>query len=230
MKKSSLLIFLLIVPSFCPLYGTNNLSLIISKNNYPISLIRVNDSKDSGIKRKIMITAGVGLNLLGRNLQKTYLKSSNYSFIGNIESHKTSAMFNAGVDYGIRKKISVGAAFGYQKAVINLMHLDNTDDRYFDSWKRVYLALRGDYFLRSKENFDLYSGVSIGYNKYTVTSNVPDTLYPDYLENMDVKPSELTVQGHVGFHYYIKRVGFNAEAGFGYGAPIIGTFGLTVKF
>ncbi len=229
MKKSNQLIFLLLLLYFtiCP---NDCHSRIFLEKDHSFSMNTINDSVETRIKGKLIITAGVGLNLWGRALQKTYLKSSNYSFIGNIESHRASAMYNTIVDYGISKKISIGAAFGYQKAIINLMHLDNTEDKYFDSWTRLHLALRGDYFIKSKENFDLYSGISICYNKYTVTSNVPDSLYPQYLDNLGVRPSLMTFQGHAGFHYYIKKIGFNAEVGFGYGAPAIGAFGLTLIF
>ncbi len=226
---SLLIAFVLCVFSYT-LSASDGLKLSsIPDKNHTFILKHVNDSAEDGIKGKIMITVGVEFNSWGSALQKKYLSSRNYSFIGNIESHPASPMFYAMVDYGFSKKISFGIAFGYQTAKIKLKDIDNTEDKYFDSWQRVHLAARGDYFIISKENLNLYTGIKIGYNIYRVTSNVPESIYPGYLKNLDVYPSEGTFQAHLGFCYYIKMIGLNAEIGLGYDLQYLCAVGIKIK-
>lgn len=222
-----LIAFMLCISAFN--LSANNRLNSISDKNYSSNFKFANDSSKVGIKGKTMIAVGVGLNFFGSTLQKEYFKSNNYSFIGNIEDYNASPMYNVMVDYGLYKKVSVGIAFGYQKVEIKLKEIDNTEDKYFDSWQRLHFAARWNYYLIAKEDRSVYTGIKVGYNVYTVTSDVPESLYPGYIKNLDVSPFKGSFQAHLGFRYYIKMVGFNAEAGLGYGGPYVFAAGITVK-
>lgn len=198
-------------------------------NTYIINSLKQDDS-DDGVKGKIMVTAGVGFNVFATLLEARYLLSSYYSFEGNISSSEASPMINAAVDYGFARKFSVGVAFGYQTAKINLRDIVTTGDRYTDTWRRLHFAVRGDYYIVAKENINLYTGLKFGYNMYTVSTTVPQNYYPGYLDNLDVYPQPMSVQAHFGFSYYfMDLVGFNTEVGIGFGGPYLFAAGLSVK-
>lgn len=188
------------------------------------------DASDEGVKGKIMATAGVGFNIFGKLLEGRYYLSTYYDFGDNISSSQGSPMYNIGVDYGFAKKFSVGVAFGYQTAVINLKDVVRMGDHYEDRWTRIHMAFRGDYYIVAKENLNLYTGLKFGYNMYTVKTTVPAQYYPGYLSNLDVTPQPLSIQAHFGFSYYfMDMIGFNAEVGVGFGGPYLFAAGVAVK-
>lgn len=204
-------------------------SLTGVKKPFVIKSLKASDS-DDGVKGKIMITAGAGFNVFGTILEARYLLSSNYNYDGYISSHKTSPMYNLGVDYGLGEKFSVGVAVGFQTAKIQFSDLYTTNDNYYDSWKRILIAARGDYYIIAKENISLYTGLKLGFNMYTVTTNLPPSDYPNYIENMDVYPQPASVQAHFGFSYYFNdMIGFNTEVGLGFGGPYLFHAGLAIK-
>jgi len=208
------------------LSANNGLKLSsLPDKNRPFMLHPVSDS-DNGIKGKVMLTAGIGLNLFATYLEARYTLSTNYNFEGNITSHQSSPMFNAALDYGLGKRLSAGAAFGYQTARINFE--DGTyGARYYDTWTRIHLAIRGDYYIIAKDNISLYTGAKFGYNMYTVNSTYN---VPGYVSRLDVYPSVVSVQAHFGFSYYAGgRVGFNTEVGLGFGGPYLIAAGLAIK-
>jgi hypothetical protein len=182
--------------------------------------------EDSGIKGKIMITAGVGFNILGTNLVVQYDLSSAYSNSSFSAKGSSVPMINVGVDYGILRFLSAGVSFGYQTATVT------SSDGVFtfvDSWKRIHFAARADYYMVKKENVSLYAGLKFGYNIYSMTSNYT-AIDPNYTANLGVAPSPVSAQVHFGFSYYFKGiVGFNTEIGIGYGGPYMAAVGLAVK-
>jgi hypothetical protein len=182
---------------------------------------------DDGIKGKILLTAGVGFNVFGTILEARYLLSSYYDFEGNIDGHTTSPMINLMLDYGLGKRFSVGAAFGYQTAKINFKDVYTYGDSYHDTWTRIHLAVRGDFHIIAKENVTMYTGLKFGYNLYTVKTNLTT---PGYLSNLDVDPQPISVQAHYGFSYFFNdMIGFNLEVGLGYGGPYLFAAGIAVK-
>ena len=184
-----------------------------------------------------MFNTGIGLNLMGPSLQVKYTLSSMWSNSSyESMSTKQSPMFNFGVDYGLSDKFSAGVAFGYQTAKVNIDSYEynsNTGNSDLvtntDSWKRIHFAVKGDYHIIAKKHISLYTGVKIGYNKYSMTSTY--TKYdPSYVSRLNVTPSPVSLQAHFGINYYFNgMIGFNAEVGIGYGGPYIFAAGLAVK-
>jgi hypothetical protein len=184
---------------------------------------------DNGIKGKVIIHAGVGLNLLSTNLTVRYALSAAYDGADYIPTFKQIPMINLGLDYGLGKKFSVGAAFGYQTAKGTY---DHYGFKFIDTWTRIHMAVRGDYHIVAKENVGLYTGLKVGYNIYTVSTTLPDSpgyTKSDYIADL-IKPSTISAQAHFGFSYFFSGVaGLNAEVGLGYGGPYIFALGATFK-
>jgi hypothetical protein len=199
-------------------------------NNHSFTLKHHDTDTGDGIKGKIMITAGIGLNFEGSSLVVRYAISPYYNSTDFISGHQTRPMINAAVDYGFAKKFSAGVAFGYQTIIMNMNNVIVTGDSYHDTWTRLHFAARADYYIVAKDNINLYTGVKLGYNIFTVTTTLPPAAYPDYIQNLGVYPNPVSVQAHIGFSYFVKGiVGVNAEFGLGYGGPYMFAVGATVK-
>ncbi len=186
------------------------------------------DRGGDGIKGKIIIHAGIGLNLFKTNLDVRYRLSTAWDGAGTYPTIKQSPMINLGLDYGLGKKFSLGAAFGYQTATATLD--DGYGDPLIDKWTRIHFAFRGDYHIIATDNVCLYTGLKVGYNIYKVTTNIPAPFADTYISELS-KPSAISTQVHFGFSYFFaSTVGINAEAGIGYGGPYILALGVTAKF
>jgi Protein of unknown function (DUF3575) len=191
-------------------------------------LRRGGDRGGDGIKGKLMINAGVGINLLTTNLRVRYALSTAYNNAGTLPTFKETPMMNVGADYGLARKISVGVAFGYQTAT------GTYNDGYFafqDHWTRIHMAARFDYHIVANENMSLYTGAKLGYNIYKVTStyDTDPTINATYISELS-PPSAISAQVHFGFSYWFAHVfGVNAEVGVGYGGPYLLAVGVTAK-
>lgn len=196
---------------------------------------------ENGIKNKLIITPGVGVNIMGSYLMYSYAQKSNWKSTGdeNYQHITTDAslMYNIGVDFGILKFLSMGAAFGYQTAKVNIeAHEHNpvtkVPGHIIDSWKRVNISTRVDYYMIRKKNVLLYTGMKFGINYYSMTSTQTSLMsdYADKLPLTDVKPWGICTQMHFGCScYFYNVVGFNSEVGLGIGGPYLATLGLSFK-
>ena len=100
---------------------------------------------------------------------------------------------------------------------------------YTDIWQRFHFAARGDYYMVARDKFSLYTGLKIGYNRYSMTST-RDVIYPTYTQELNVNPSPVSVQAHIGMSYFWRSmIGFNAELGLGVGGPYVFALGAAVK-
>ena len=141
---------------------------------------------------------------------------------------KETPMFNVMADYGLGKKVTVGVAFGYQKATVD-WDFGSFSTGYIDTWTRIHLAVRGDYDIIAKDNMVMYTGAKIGYNIYSLSSTA-SAWDPNYQTDLNVHLNPISVQAHFGFSYFFaKIVGLNAEVGIGYGGPYLFAIGATVK-
>lgn len=200
---------------------------------HPFVIKPITDDEDNGMKGKFIVTAGAGFNFFGYALQVRY---NAHHTINYVQGHQTSPMFFARVDYGLDKKISLGISGGYQTARIDYPTLEVNNypgvgstkyEHLYDDWTRVNLAVRGDYYIVSNKNINLYTGLKIGYNSYSVKTNFPDSIAD---MRIVIKANPVCVQAHFGFSYFIKEiVGVNAEFGLGYGGPYMLAAGLTIK-
>ena len=197
---------------------------------------RHRDDNDNGIKHKLILEVGVGLNASPLNYRLRYdlspINNNNvngYSYAYSINSVRSIPMINVMADFGLSRRFSVGAAFGYQATVVNWTD-DNTGLKYSDNWTRIHAAVRGDYWIVAKDNLGLYTGVKFGVNKYTMVSSSATSVDPNYISNAGITFSPVSAQIHIGFSYWFaKVVGINAEFGIGFGGPYIGAIGITAK-
>jgi hypothetical protein len=206
---------------------------------------------DMGDKGKIIVTAGFGVNFVSFNAKLRYAES-NYFDESRSQTNssiyvKYSPMYNAVIDYGIGRKVTIGAAFGYQRASVNWTSYDtpyNPNYGYYsysypypihelpqtDTWTRIHVAVRGDYRIISKDELGMYTGVRLGYNLYHMSSTY-SVIDPTYENNLGVSFLPFSVQAHFGFSYWVEGIiGINTEIGIGIGGPYVGAIGITGKF
>lgn len=195
----------------------------------------VNDStaQERGVRDRLVLTAGAGINVLGTTLQLKYEESTYWRSRSATIAGRSTPVFLVAADYGFSPRISAGLSIGYQSATV-----DVSDNYYLsagqpivyaDSWKRLHFAVRGDYSFFIQEHLQLYTGLKIGYNVYTMTSEraVVDSLYTSEL---NVMPYALSTQVHLGCNYYFNSVvGLNFEFGLGIGGPYLAECGIVVK-
>ena len=231
MKKFPLIIFIAFCIFSLNLKAYDGLNLTaLPKKDQAFVLKRLPGDEDEGVKGKIIVTAGIGLNWLGTTMELRYLTSSYYDYSGSISGHQTMPMFNIAGDYGLLKNLSVGGAFGYQTVRINFSDIGGPSLGYHDTWTRLHFAVRGDYYIVANKNISLYTGAKLGYNIYTVQTTIPASVEPNYLQNMNVYTNPISAQAHFGFSYFVNgAVGVNAEFGLGYGGPYMLAVGATVK-
>jgi len=196
--------------------------------------------QNDGIQGKFMINAGIGGNFLGTALSFKYQLSSFWDDRAEDArfSKSVSPFYHLSVDYGLSRQFSVGVGFGYQTARVEISDYGGTtyqttfnsaDYPFVDSWQRIYMGVKGDYHILAKDNFSLYTGLRLGYNVYSIKSTVSPH-YPTYTQELNVDPSPVSLQVHIGASYYFNSiVGFNAEVGLGIGVPYVATVGLAVK-
>jgi hypothetical protein len=188
---------------------------------------------DGGAKGKIMVTAGVGFNFTQLNYVVRYESSGYFISLGDgpvISKVSSMPLINIMADYGIGERVSVGVAGGYQKTTVYW----GDGSRYFnmtDDWTRIHIAVRGDYRIIAKKDLGLYTGVKIGFNKYTMVSSTFQAVDPNYINNMHLNLSPVSIQAHFGVSYWFSGIaGLNAEVGIGYGGPYVFAIGATAKF
>lgn len=191
------------------------------------------EDSDEGINGKIRVTGNVGFNATRVSLLVRYnIDTSGTLSTPIITSSSQIPLLNLGVDYGFAKRFSVGAAFGYQSIKLNANAIKNGIAG-TDTWTRIHLAVRGDYYIVATENVNLYTGLKIGYNTYSVKSTYT-SINPNYINqtiSLTGKPLAAGVQAHIGFSYYFNGlVGFNTEAGLAVGGPYYLALGIGAKF
>lgn len=192
-----------------------------------MSLVKDNDKEE--LKGRFLITAGGGFNLLATSLKLKY--TFHYINSYDINSVTAGPIFHAGCDYGILRNLSAGVDAGYQKASVALNYYDENGDltRYYDNWTRYYFAARVDYHIVAKNNINLYTGLRLGYNSYSISSTGVNP-YREYYTPSQLNLATGIVHAHIGFSYFFAGiVGLNAEVGLGYGGPFIGSLGICAK-
>ena len=173
---------------------------------------------------EMVATAGAGWSLLGAIFS--------LSDVSGETSTTVTPVFHASFDYGLTRNMSIGAAFGYQKATVsyndyvyyNSNNQEITED--FDwSVSRLNIGARVLFHYGSNENFDMYSGMRLGFQSFTSEF---DTTDPSF--DSDFKGGTLGFQlvafGARG--YFTPNIGFNAEVALG--SPYFVMGGLNYRF
>lgn len=207
---------------------SGNTDLLSNRTN-----IEPKGSGDDGVKGKIMVNAGIGLNGTRALLllqYSGYETSTNYVPI--ITSSSQIPLINVGVDYGFARRFSFGAAFGFQSIKLNASAASNGIAG-TDTWTRFHMAGRADYYIVANENINLYTGLKIGYNIYNVKSTYT-SIDPSYISDLKTYvsgPLKTGVQAHFGFSYFFNgMIGVNTEVGIAVGGPYYFAAGLGFKF
>lgn len=204
-----------------------------NSNNSALKLTELNNSQGSedGVKGKIIISAGVGLNGGRTAMVSRYIThDAEVNGTPTISSSSQIPMINLGVDYGFAKRFSIGGAVGYQSIVLNA-DAANNGIAGTDTWTRLNFAARVDYYIVASSHAILYTGIKGCYNAYSLKSTY-SSIDPDYVSKINAVVHPLTGGGqiHMGFSYFFNEtVGFNTEAGLAVGGPYFFSFGLGVK-
>ncbi len=213
----------------------------IANANTPVSdgmviLKKGKESSSEGVKGKMMLTVGVGFNTVKSATVVRYDASS--YFVNTMGGDATpkggglAPLYNIIFDYGLANKFTVGAGIGYQ--MFSVKWSDNSGANLFsntDNWTRLSLTVRGDFHFISKQHFSMYTGLRVGYNIYSMTTDANPTLFPNYTTSLNVTPSVFAVQAHIGLTYFFTPlIGINAEAGLAVGGPYVGAVGVKFKF
>ncbi len=213
--------------------GENGSEIKQNVSTYNIEKLGKGSGSDDGVKGKIMVNAGIGLNGTRAFLllqYKSYDSTANSVPIINTTSQ--IPLINVGVDYGFARKFSVGVAFGYQSIKLNASAASNGIAG-TDTWTRFHMSGRADYYIVAKENINLYTGLKVGYNIYNVKSTYTtiDPTYISKLKSYVSGPLKVGVQAHFGFSYFFNgMIGINTEVGIAVGGPYYLGAGLGFKF
>jgi opacity protein-like surface antigen len=181
------------------------ISFFLTTTLYGIS--QTNASYSFG-KGSSLFSLGYGIG----NIWKNFLQQGlNYS----VYEVKSIGPFVLNYDYGVNKKLSIGASASYSKLNGEVSRFQISDQLTITS-----ILLRSNYHFGRFKNFDPYLGAGVGYvqSKYTNNSS---------LTNPNV-PGEFGYSAQLGAHYYLtKYFGFYAEAGYVGGSFL--QLGISVK-
>jgi len=141
-------------------------------------------------------------------------------------------------DYGIYKfkwghTVGAGIVLGYNSTTIKFdySHWNKNKLQYLnynetDVYRTITIGARGSYHFYTKEKFDCYASVGLGFNVNTVTQTTDN---PDGANIAVSKRSGLYETFTVGIRYYFtKNFGVYSELGWDMSAPIQG--GIALKF
>jgi hypothetical protein len=151
-----------------------------------------------------------------RNDSKTLNAGIGFGFSG-ITGSATLPPISVGYQVGITSKISVGGIVGYTGSKDSFNSGANSYE-----WKYSYILIgaRGEYhFMEPSEKWDLYAGLTLGYDLVSVTA--PSGTFNDY----SAAGSALFLGGHVGARYAVSNTwGGFGELGYGIGYLTVGAY------
>ena len=183
-------------------------------------------------KGTLVVTAGYGFPDLYRSSLRTHYNGYTSTTVRGFGP----LLFKG--DYGIVKfkwghSVGVGAVIGYNSTTVNFTHyywnnsgFYNTPYTETDKYRTITIGARGTYHFFTKEKFDCYASVGLGFNinSYSNSTSVPGVISSGYL-NRSVIYEAFTV----GIRYYFtKNFGVYSEIGWDLNAPIQG--GICLKF
>jgi hypothetical protein len=182
-------------------------------------------------KGTIVATAGCGF----PDLYRTSLRA-NYSGYNSTNVGGFGPLILKG-DYGIYKfkwghTVGAGIVIGYNSTKVGYTINNNYSPIagvYYetDHYRTITLGARGSYHFFTKEKFDCYASIGLGFNinSYAQTRNNPN----GYFARTATPRSALYGSFTVGIRYYFtKNIGVYSEVGWDMSAPIQG--GVAIKF
>lgn len=182
-------------------------------------------------KGTVVVTGGVGIPNLQRNdLRLTYHGYNSYS-VGGFGP----LLFKG--DYGLVKfkwghSVGVGAVIGFStynvKYTYSYWHNSSNYGTYqeIDKYKSIAVGARGTYHFFTKEKFDIYASVGVG---FIINTSSQTTTDPSGVVYSTASLPGLYEAGTVGIRYFFtKNFGVYSEIGWDMSAPIQG--GVALKF
>lgn len=123
---------------------------------------------------------------------------------------------SVGLQFGIHEKISVGGILGYSSSSYDLGGWYGKDYKW--TYHYIIVGARGEYhFMEPSDKFDIYGGVTLGYNIVSVSEP------SGYAGGYSSEGSYLFYGFHAGARYaFTPKIGAYAEIGYGLGIVNLG--------
>lgn len=172
-----------------------------------------------------VVNLGVGYSLIGAIFKGTY-NVANYPDLKNT----SIPPINLSYDFALKDNFSLGIASAYEKIAFKW-----TDDDGFTTntysyevgFTRLNIAARPLFHFGNNDDLDLYSGLRIGMNKWTVFTKSDDPNYND--EDVTIGLGGFGVQALFGMRYFFNE-NFGVQTELGIGSPYVAEFGLAIQF
>jgi hypothetical protein len=191
----------------------------LAQNNSSVPVIK---DTTCSIKGKFLVGGGIGASLI---LTRVYGTLSYYPTPYGIYQ---SPVYIADVDYGLSRRIIIGAGVTYEKAEGITFPYDFPNRIDTEKLTRLNIAIRGLWDFIYTQNVIFYGGVRFGLSYWTDILTSPPkqgyVLYPTLGQNHDVFTS---YQALLGLMVLVGPVGVNIEAAIG--APYFARCGLTFR-
>jgi hypothetical protein len=199
------------------LLGLSLTGIAQSNSNVPV----IKDTTYS-VKGKFLVSGGIGASLI---LTRVYGTLSYYQTPYGVYQ---SPVYIGNIDYGLSRKIIIGAGVTYEKAegvTFPYNYPDRTDT---ENFTRLNIAVRGLWDFIYTRNVIFYGGVRFGLSYWTDILTSPPkqgyVLYPTLGQSHTVYTS---YQALLGLMVLVGPVGVNVEVAVG--APYFARCGLTFR-
>jgi hypothetical protein len=178
-------------------------------------------------ERQIVFSANGGLSLIGNLISSAIGQASNIN-------HTKLPAYQINADYGITNVVSIGGAFSYQTfgaefrniTYTNINGTTKTAPILNLNVNRSNIAARILFHYNTKsEEFDIYSGIRMGYTFWSVSHNLSDVVNLLGWVKGSMFAPQLVLFGFRG--YLVENFGLNFELAIG--APHYASMGLVYK-
>lgn len=176
-------------------------------------------------EKQVVISGGIGYSLLGKLIS-----------IIDIGSNKTesyaSPVTHFAIDYGLKNRFSLGLGVGYQKAGIRYTDYEFTNingDEVTEDFEwtisRLNIGARALYHYGPSPEFDMYTGVRLGFQNFTSKANTSNPNFDPFSFKAGAIGAQFIAFGARG--YFLKGLGFHFELAIG--SPYIIMGGLSYR-
>jgi opacity protein-like surface antigen len=144
---------------------------------------------------------------------------------GGIEGFKSTSLpaIQINYDYTIEKWLSIGAAASFQKLGYEYTDVNDGNEFIDVDLSRLNIAFRPLFHYGNLDNFDLYSGLRIGYEIWSINANTEDYSEASFANGFSFQLVAFGMRG-----YFTDNFGANVELGIG--SPHFISMGLNYRF
>jgi len=176
-------------------------------------------NKHESIEGQIYISGGIGQSTILSRIYYVVNAPDNPAY-----GVSQSVVYNGIIDYGISKKLSIGAGIAYQTATGVPYTGSSNQIGLIENLSRLNISTRILSEVASTKNFEFYIGFRVGVSYWTdITIPYPVnqlTLGNTYTRN-------ISFQFPIGIRYFINYLGLHIEAAIG--TPYFIEAGLTIR-